>query len=67
MNITKLTKAVNRNLKTCKLKALFKTTDKLKKYFCYQDLVPETLRSNHVYKFSCGSCTASYKGKTTDI
>lgn len=64
MNINKLTKAVNRNLKICKLKALFKTANKLKNYLCYKDLLPENLRSNCVYKCSCGTCTASYKGKT---
>ena len=64
MSITKLTKAVNRNLKFCRLKVLLKTTNKLKNYFCYKDLIPETLCYNRVYEFSRGSCTASYKGKS---
>ena len=33
-------------------------------YFRFKDCVPETLQSNFVYKFKCGSCTASYYGKT---
>ena len=56
---TKLTKVLNKNLKFCQLKVLFQTTNKLKNYFCFKDLVPETLHSNQGYKFSCGSCTVS--------
>ena len=32
--------------------------------FRFKDSVHETLRSNLIHKFSCGSCTASYIGKT---
>ena len=66
MNNTKLAKAVNRYLKTCKFKVLLQTTNKLKNYFCFKDLVPETLCSNRVYKFTFInlSCAGSYKGKT---
>ena len=34
-------------------------------YFRFKDCIPETLQSNFVYKFKCGSCTASYYGKTS--
>ena len=53
---TKLTKVVHKNLKF----SLFKTTNKFDNYFCLKDIVPEALRSNRVYKFSCVSCTAFY-------
>ena len=46
------------------LKVLCKATSKLKNYFWYKDLIPKTLISNCVYKFSCGSFTA--KAKPTD-
>ena len=36
---TKLTKNVNKNLQNCRLIALFKTTNKLKNYFRYKELV----------------------------
>ena len=61
---TRLTKALNKNLKFCQLKALFKKRNKLKKYVCFKDLVPETLRSNQAYKFLCKSCTVVYIDKT---
>ena len=42
----------------------FQTNNRLKNYFRFKDFVPEALRSNLIYKFLCGSCTASYIGKT---
>ena len=51
-------------MKFCKLKVIFETNNRLRNYFCFKDFVPETLRSSLIYKFSCGSCTASYIGKT---
>lgn len=39
-------------------------TNRFKNYFCYKDLVPETLRSNHNYRFVCESCAASTTSKT---
>ena len=51
-------------MKFFKLRVIFQTNNRLKNYFCFKDSVPETLWSNLIYKFSCGSCTASYIGKT---
>ena len=42
---TKL-KDLNKNLKFCQFNVLLKATNKLKNYFRFKDLVPETLRSN---------------------
>ena len=61
---TRLTKTMNKHMKFCKLRVIFQTNNRLKNYFRFEDSVPETLRSNLIYKFSCGSCTASYIGKT---
>ena len=61
---TKLTKARSKRMKFCKLRVIFQTNNRLKNYFHFKDFVPETLRSSLIYKFSCGSCTASYIGKT---
>ena len=56
---TRLTKTMNEHMKNCKLRVLFQTYTRLKNYFHFKDSVPETLRSSLIYKFSCGSCTAS--------
>ena len=65
-NITKkrLNRCISKGLKFCKLKIIFQTGNRLKNYYKFKDRVPETLQSNFVYKFKCGSCTASYYGKT---
>ena len=36
----------------------------MKNYFSFKDVVPEPLRSCQIYNFTCGSCNASYIGKT---
>ena len=60
----RLNRCISKRLKFCKLKVIFQTGNRLKNYFRFKDRVPETLQSNFVYKFKCGSCTASYYGKT---
>ena len=60
----RLTKTLNKHMKFCKLRVIFQTNNRLRNYFHFKDSVHETLRSNVIYKFSCGSCTASYIGKT---
>ena len=65
-SITKkrLNRCISKRLKFCKLKIVFQTDCRLKNCFRFKDRIPETLQSNFVYKFKCGSCTASYYGKT---
>ena len=63
--LNKITKTVNRKLEFCKLKAIFKTTNKLKNFFYHKDLVPEFLRSNRDCKALSRNCTASYVCKTS--
>ena len=61
---TGLSKALQKRLRFCKLRVIFKSTNRLKSYFNFKDVLPEPLRSCQVYKFTCGSCSASYTGKT---
>ena len=60
----RLNRCISNRLKFCKLQIIFQTGNRLKNYFRFKDRVPETLQSNFVYEFKCGSCTASYYGKT---
>ena len=46
-----------------KVKIAFKTSNRLKNYFSFKDVVPEPLRYCQIYNFTCGSCNASYSGK----
>ena len=61
---TQLNKTFNQYLKFCKLRIVFKTSNRLSNYFRFKDNIPGPLRSCQIYKFSCGSCNASYIGKT---
>ena len=60
----RLVKTLHRRISFCKIKVIFKTTNKLKNFFSFKDKVPETLQSCQIYKFTCGRCNASYIGKT---
>ena len=55
---------MKKGLPFCKLRVIFKSTNRLKSYFNFKDVLPEPLRSCQIYKFMCGSCSASYTGKT---
>ena len=58
------TKNLHKRLPFCKVKIIFKTFNRLKNYFSFKDVVPEPLSSCQIYNFTCGSCNASYIGKT---
>ena len=60
---TRLTSTMNKYIKFCKLRVIFQFNNRLKSYFCFKDFVPELLRSSLIYKFLCGSCTATHIGK----
>ena len=59
-----LARSLHKRLPFCKVKIVFKTSNRLKNYFNFKYVVPEPLRSCQIYNFTCGSCNASYIGKT---
>ena len=59
-----LTRSLHKHLPFCEVKIAFKTSNRLKNYFCVKDFVPEPLHSCQIYNFMCRSCNASYIGKT---
>ena len=48
----------------CNIWFVFKTKCKSINFFTFEDKIPSFLRSGIVYKFQCGSCSATYYGKT---
>ena len=59
-----LARSLHKRLPLCKVKIAFKASNSSKNYFRFKDAVPEPLRSCQIYNFTCGSCNASYIGKT---
>ena len=61
---TRLQKCISKNLPFCKMRVIFKSSTRISNFFQFKDKMPFRLRSNVVYKFSCGSCNAIYYGET---
>ena len=59
-----LARSLHRRLPFCKVRIVFKTSNRLRNYFSFKDVVPEPVRSCQIYNFTFGSCSASYIGKT---
>ena len=61
---SRLIRSLHKRLPFCKVKTVFKTSNHLKNYFSFKNIVPELLRSCQSYIFTCGNYNASYTGKT---
>ena len=59
-----LARSLHKRLPFCKVRIVFKTSNRLRNYFSFKDVVPEPLRSYQIYNFTCGSYNVSYIGKT---
>ena len=59
-----LARSLHKRLPFRKVKIIFKTSNRLRNYFRFNDVVPEPLRCCQIYNFTCGSCSASYIGNT---
>ena len=51
---TRLQNSINKNLPFCKIKVIFESTTRLSNFYRFKDRVSFNLRSNVVYKLSCG-------------
>ena len=51
-------------LPDCKLKLIFKTSNRLSSFFSFKDRLPSTLDSGVIYKYLCSNCNVSYVGCT---
>ena len=60
-----LARSLHKRLPFCKVRIVFKTSNRLRNYFSFKDVVPEPPEpSCQIYNFTCGSCNASYIGKS---
>ena len=61
--IKKRLKHVFNNIPCCQLEVIFKTTYRMGNLFRYKDNFPDSIISDLVYHFKCGSCPASCVGR----
>ena len=61
---TRLQRSINSNILFCKTKIIFKSSTWLANFFRFKDKIPLCLRSNTVYKITCGRCNAIYYAET---
>ena len=61
---TRINRIMKNKLRYCNVRFVFQTKCKISNFFTFKDKIPSFLRSGIVYKFQCGSCNATYYGKT---
>ena len=61
---TRINRIMKNKLPYCNVQFVFQTKCKISNFFTFKDKIPLVLRSGIVYKFQCGSCNATYYGKT---
>ena len=60
----KLRLIVSTRLPECKLRVVFKIQNRLRNKFQFKDYIPNELKSNILYKYTCSRCNARYEGET---
>ena len=61
---TRINRIMKNKLPYCNVQFVFQTKCKISNFFTFKDKIPLVLRSGIAYKFQCGSCNATYYGKT---
>ena len=61
---TRINRIMKNKLPNCNVQFVFQTNCKISNFFTFKDKIPSVVRSGIVYKFQCGSCNATYYGKT---
>ena len=61
---TRINRIMKNKLPYCNIRFVFPTKCKISNFFIFKDKIPSFLRSGTVYKFQCGSCNATYYGKS---
>ena len=56
--------SISKNLLFCKIRGIIKSSTGISSFFQFKDKLPNCLRSNVVYKFSCGTCNTAYYSET---
>ena len=59
-----LSRSFRNILPSCKLKLIFKTSNRLSSFFSFKDKLPAALDAGVIYKYNCANCNVSYVGCT---
>ena len=59
-----LMKMLPKSFPYCKLRVVFKSSNRLSNYFNFKDKIPKSLLSGVVYRYQCDRCNSVYIGKT---
>ena len=55
---------IKESIPFCNVLVVFTSNNRLRNGFSFKDRIPKCLKSHLIYNFKCGSCEASYVGKT---
>ena len=61
---TRINRIMKNKLPHCNIRFAFHTKCKISNFFTFKDKIPSFLHSGIVYKQECGSCNATYYGKS---
>ena len=61
---TRINRIIKNKLLYCNVQFVFQTKCKISNFFTFKDKIPSLFRSGIVCKFKCGSCNATYFGKS---
>ena len=61
---SKISRCIERYFPTCRIKVIFKCSNRLKNFLVFKDKVPLNVRSHLLYRYTCDGCNAIYIGKT---
>ena len=64
---SRLVKSTQGNLQFCSLKVVFQSPCKLRSLFYFEDTLDKKIRSDLVYRYTCGNCNVTIMVKLTDI
>ena len=59
-----LARSFHKRLPFCKVRVIFKASNRLRNYFSFKEVLSEPIRSCQIYNFTCRSCNATYISKT---
>ena len=62
--VSRLVNSVNKTVRFCNLKVVFRSRRKLNTLFWFRDSLNKKIHSFLVYRYTCSNCNVTYYGKT---